>query len=135
MVLQFQILNKKASLFNSNIFSQCIPINTSSKLPVFAYKMENHSANIKEEHIHPIIKNLFPDKTHGWDDISIKMIKFCDKSVVFPLKLLSQSSLECGYLERFINIRPIFEVLSKLTFKFLPISWHCISRFIISPIF
>ena len=34
--------------------------------------MENHldSVDIKEEDIYHIIKNLIPNKAHGWDDLS-----------------------------------------------------------------
>ena len=87
---------QKVNLFNSYFSSQCTPINTSSKLPVFAYKTENclDSVDIKEENIYLIIKNLIPNKAHGWDDIYIRMIKLCGKSAAFPLKLLFQSSLE-----------------------------------------
>ena len=89
---------QKANLFNSYFSSQCTPINTSSKLPVFAYKTENRldSVDIKEEDIYLIINNLIPNKARGWDDISIRMIKLCSKSIAFPLKLLFQSSLEKG---------------------------------------
>ena len=57
----------------SHISSQCIPINASSKLPIFAYKTENR---------------------HGWDGIFIRMVKLCRKSIAFPLNLLFQSSLD-----------------------------------------
>ena len=80
------------------------------------------SVDIKEEDIYLIIKNLIPNKAHGWDDISIRMIKLCGKSIVFPLKLLFQSSLEKGLFpveweERNVeNYRPIslLSILSKI---------------------
>ena len=58
---------QKANLFNSYFSSQCAPIDTSSKLPVSAYKTENHldSVDIKEEDIYFIIKNLIPNEAHG----------------------------------------------------------------------
>ena len=73
--------------------SQFTPINTSSKLPVFAYKTENRLDSID---YYLIIKKLIPNKAHGWDDIFFRMIKLCGKSIAFPLKLLFQSSLEKG---------------------------------------
>ena len=86
---------QKVGLFNAYFSSQCTSINTTRKLPVFAYKTENRlvSVNIKEEDIFLIIKNLIPSKVHGWDDISIGMIKLCGVSIVFPLNLLFLSSL------------------------------------------
>ena len=86
---------QKLYLFNSCFSYRCAPVNTSSKLLVFADKTENRldSVDIKEEVIYLIIKNLIPSKAHGWDGISIRMIKLCGKSIAFPLKLLFQSSL------------------------------------------
>ena len=31
------------------------------------------------------IRNLNPNKAHGCDDISIRMLKICDDSIVLPL--------------------------------------------------
>ena len=59
-------------------------------------EIHSDSVDIKEEDIYLVIKNLIPNKTHGWDDISIRMIKLCVKSIAFPLKLLFYSSLEKG---------------------------------------
>ena len=89
---------QKVGRFNSYFSSQNSPIDTSSKLTVFAYKTENRldSVDIKEEDIYLVIKNLIPNKAHACDDISIRMIKLCGKSFALPLKLLFQSSLEKG---------------------------------------
>ena len=44
---------------------------------MFAYKTENHlDFVIKEEDINLVIKSLIRNKAHGWDDISIRMIKW-----------------------------------------------------------
>ena len=43
-----------------------------------------------------IIRSLNPDKAHGWDDISVRMIKLCDKALVFPLKLIFENCLRQG---------------------------------------
>ena len=69
---------QKPTFFNSYFSSQSTSID--SKIPVFAFKMENcfDSVGIKEEDIYLIIKNLIQNKAHGWDDISIRMIKHCD---------------------------------------------------------
>lgn len=39
---------------------------------------------------------MIPNNAHGWNDVSIAMIKLYGKSIAFPLKLLFQSSLEKG---------------------------------------
>ena len=84
---------QKANLFNSYFSSQFTPIDTSGKLPVFAYKTENRldSVDIKVEDVYLTIKNLISRKAHGWGDIFIRIIKLCGKSIAFPLKLLFQS--------------------------------------------
>ena len=87
---------QKVGLFNSYFSSQYTPIDTSSKLTAFAHKTENRldSVDIKEEDIYLVIKYLIPNKAHGCDDISIRMIKLCGKSFALSLKLFFQSSLE-----------------------------------------
>ena len=52
------------------------------------------SLNINDHDIFAIIKNLDPNKPHGWDNISIRMIKLCEKSIVYPLKLIFEASLK-----------------------------------------
>lgn len=44
------------------------------------------------------IKKLNPNKLLGWDNISIRMIKICDKSVSYPLKVVFQTSFQEGML-------------------------------------
>ena len=43
-----------------------------------------------------IIRNLDPNKAHGHEMISIRMIEICDTSICRPLKLIFQSCLESG---------------------------------------
>ena len=75
---------QKVNLFNSYFSFQCTPINTSSNLPVFAYKTENRLdfAHIKEEDIYIIIKDLIPNRAHGWDDISFQSSL---EKLIFPV--------------------------------------------------
>ena len=49
-----------------------------------------------EEKILRIIRNLNPNKAHGWDEISVRMIKMCDNSLIIPLKLIFQNCLRRG---------------------------------------
>ena len=44
--------------------------------------------------ISSIIKNLDPTKTHGFDNISIKMIQIFGESIAFPLKLIFKTTLK-----------------------------------------
>ena len=52
------------------------------------------SVNIKKDEIYLLLKNVNPKKTHGWDNILIRMIQFCGKAIVEPLQVLFLSFLE-----------------------------------------
>ena len=54
-----------------------------SKLTNFSYKTDKRltSFDINDDDILPIIRNLNVDKAHGWDQLSIKMIKTCGNSI------------------------------------------------------
>ena len=60
-------INKKVELFNLPFVSQYTPINNSSVLPPLDCKTNKlfASANIKEDDIYLILKNLNPVKPHG----------------------------------------------------------------------
>ena len=89
---------QKANLFNNYFASQCTPIKNGRKLPNFSYKTEKilTSFDIKDDDILSIIKNLNVDKAHGWDQLSIRMIKTCGDAITFPLKLIFKSMINEG---------------------------------------
>ena len=66
---------------------QCTALETGSEIPNFFPRTEEKLTNVmfSKLDLENIIKNLDPQKSHGFDDISIKMIKMCDKSIVDPL--------------------------------------------------
>ena len=80
----------KSKLFNSHFAAQCTSVKNARTLPKFKYRTDKglHSSTINEKEIPLIIKNLNPDKCHGWDDISIRMIQLCGKEIILPLQLL-----------------------------------------------
>ena len=43
-----------------------------------------------------IIRSLNSSKAHGWDGISIRMIKMCDESITPPLKIIFDTALKSG---------------------------------------
>ena len=57
----------------------------------FVIKRKNHWRKNPE-----IIRSLDPEKAHGWDDISINMIKLCDVAIVNPLYLTYKKCLDTG---------------------------------------
>ena len=95
LVSQFK---QKANLFNIYFASQCKTIKNGSKLPNFSYKIEKIliSFDIKDDDILQLIKNLNVDKAHGWDQLSIRMIKTCVDSITFPLRLIFKSMINEG---------------------------------------
>ena len=81
---------KKAEIFNSFFARQCTIVKNTSQLLTDSFKrtnnclstipftkddLKNHSKNITK-----IIKNLDPNKAHGHDIISIRMLKICGES-------------------------------------------------------
>ena len=51
------------------------------------------SVDIKESDILNTLKSLDADKTHGHDDISIRMLKLSQKSILKLLKLIFENCL------------------------------------------
>ena len=112
----------KANLFNNLFASQCSPVVNSIILPNFYYKTQEQISDIeiKEDGILLIIKNLNPSKAHGWDNVSIRMMQLCSKSIVKPSKYLSESSLIAGIFPedwKKGNIIPVHKKESKNCLK------------------
>ena len=86
----------KANLFNDFFASICTPINNGSTMPPFAYKTKVRiiSFCINHNDISLIIKNLDLNKAHCFDNISIKMVQICGKSIGLLLKLLFETALK-----------------------------------------
>ena len=82
--------------------------------------------NKSEGDIFAIFKNLNYNTSHGWDDLSVNMIKICGKSTAYPLKLIFEASLlgvefpECW---KRANVVPVYTKESKnLVKNYRPIS-------------
>ena len=85
----------KANIFNKFFDEQCTPLRNGSVLPVnqmFLTQARLQSFDFKEVEILKIIRALNINKAHGFDDISIRMIKICDKSFLKPFILLFKNS-------------------------------------------
>ena len=90
--------HKKTELFNRHFAEQCTLVQNTSTLQVFNFKTNKRlkSFEINENDLLLIIKNLNANKAQGWDDISIRMMQACGKSIALPLKLLFKTILEEG---------------------------------------
>ena len=90
---------EKAELFNSHFATQCSSISNSSKLPSHIKNLtENRLSLISFSHdkIAKVIQNLDPNKAHGHDNISIRMVKVCGPSIYKPLEIIFNQCLETG---------------------------------------
>ena len=75
---------QKAELSNSFFAEQCSILQNSSKLPTNLASRTDQSLtsiNFSQDDILKIIQNLNPNKAHGPDKISIRMIKICGNSL------------------------------------------------------
>ena len=90
---------KKAELFNSFFAKQCTVINNGNSLPSeLLLKTDKFLSNItfSSNDILKIIQNLDSEKAHGFDRISIRMLKICGSSICKPLEIIFKSYLESG---------------------------------------
>ena len=90
---------EKAEIFNNFFVKQCSLKNTNSDLPsVLSKKTHNKLSTVHFtcDDIVKVIKNHDPNKAHGHDMISIRMMKICDASICKPLELIFRSCLENG---------------------------------------
>ena len=93
-------IQKKANVFNKFFAEQCTPLNNNSSLPVnqlFLTHSRLMSLDFDEDELLLIIRALNINKAHGHDDISIRMIKICDKSLIKPLMLIFKKSIRSSY--------------------------------------
>ena len=90
-------IQTKANIFNKFFAEQCSPLKNDSLLPlnqIFLTQSRLNSLDFNEDEIIKIIRALNVNKAHGCDDISIRMIKICDKSLLKPLILLFKNSIK-----------------------------------------
>ena len=81
----------KANIFNKFFAEQCTPLKNSSVLPVnqmFLTQSRLSCISFNEDEILKIVRALNINKAHGHDDISIRMVKICDKSLLKPSIIL-----------------------------------------------
>ena len=121
-------LTEKAQIFNDYFILQCTTIDTGSEIPqdtpVTATQISDFV--ISEEKILNIIRSLNPNKAHGWDEISVRMIKLSDISLVLPLKIIFTNCLRRGVFPeiwKYANVVPVHKKNEKnLKGNYRPIS-------------
>ena len=88
-------------MFNCFFAKQCSIINNSSELFSNILKKTDKSIStvtFTSDDIATLIQNLDPNKAHGHDMLSIRMLKLCGKSICKPLdlNLIFQSCVKHG---------------------------------------
>ena len=93
-------MKTKADIINQFFAEQYTTLKNDSKLPsnqIYLRQSRLVSLNFNEDEILRIIRVLNPQKAHGYDDISIRMIKICDKSLLKPLIILFKNSTKSSH--------------------------------------
>ena len=124
-VLDFE---SKAQISNDYFVLQCTTIDTGSQVPgqILSKAPSLTDFCVSEEKLLNIISSLNPNKAHGWDDLSVRMIRICDDSLVFPLKLIFEACLKEGVFPEVwkrANVVPVHKKNNKnLKQNYRPIS-------------
>ena len=90
---------QKAEIFDSHFSYQCTPLINNSRIPSECPRKSSESLSSITFEINDIektIKNLDPNKSHGHDMLSIRMLKLCGESIYKPLNPFFKSCLETG---------------------------------------
>ena len=120
--------SKKTELFNSFFAKQCSIIENNSVLPSSTIPVtDQYLANIEftKDDIKRIICKLDPNKAHGHDMISIRMLKVSGDAIIETLFKIFKNCLKCGIFlddSNKGNIVPIFKKGDKQNIKNRPVS-------------
>ena len=113
---------KKAELLNCFFAKHCSIINNSSELPSNLCKKANKSIStitLTSDDIATLIQNLYSNKAHGQDMLSICMLKLYGKSICKPLDLIFRSCIkhkEFPIEWKKANVVPVHEISDKTDF-------------------
>ena len=104
----------KADLFNKYFSTQCSPLNNTSTLPSQLFPPTSNtslsSIVINGDNVLKLIRSLDVNKSHGFDNISVRMLKLCDTSIIKPLVIIFQNALNDGcfpLIWKKANVTPI----------------------------
>ena len=113
---------RKKAIFNTFFADQCSIFNNGSILPVISYKTHKRLTNItiSLEDLSRMIKDLNPNKAHGHDNISIKMIQICEDTIIPQLKMIFELAIKSSHFPdswKKGNIIPVHNKESKNVIK------------------
>ena len=125
-IVDFQ---EKTEIFNSFFADQYSLISNGSVLPSelpLPADSTLSSCHFTKHDIPRIINNLDPNKAHGYDKISIRILKICGDSICRPLNIIFKTCLHTGKLPlewKKNNIVPIHKKGDKQTaINYRPVS-------------
>ena len=80
----------KVEIFNDYFIQQCTTMDIGSELPPTSVPNTSllTDLSISDEKLLNSIRSLNSNKAHGWDHISVRMIKICDNALLLPLGLI-----------------------------------------------
>ena len=112
------IFKTKANIFNNFFADQCKPFDINSILPPFLKRTNNLLTNIQvsEKTISDIINKLDAKKAHGFDGISIAMLKICSLEISIPLCIIFNKCVQSGAfpsLWKKANVQPVHKKNSR----------------------
>ena len=137
---------EKAQIFNDYFILQCTTINTGSEIPQDTPITTTRISDlfISEEKILNIIRSLNPNKAHGWDEISVRMIKLSDVALVLPLKTIFTNCLRRGLFPetwKYADVVPVHKKNEKnlkgnyRPISLLPIFWKIFEKLIYNSLY
>ena len=85
---------EKAQIFNNFFAKQSTLVENNSKLSTDSFKRTDNFLSTISFIKAKIIKNLNPNKAHGFNMISIRMLKICGDSILKPLELTLKPCIE-----------------------------------------
>jgi len=118
----------KANIFNEYFSNQCNVLENDSTLPenVIHSDANLFSIDLKEDALLKLIRSLDISKSHGHDNLSNRMLKICDSSIVKPLIKIFRNCVEDGKFPsqwKKANVTPIHKKGDKsLISNYRPIS-------------
>ena len=115
LVTNFQT---KADIFNELLVQQCSLNQNNSALLRFISRCNTVLENIENDpsQVLKIIRSLDSNEAHGWDSLSISMIKICDAEIIIPLFLVYETCLATGKFSEIwkrANVLPIHKKESR----------------------
>ena len=101
LIVDFKV---KADFFNKFFCTTSTPLENSTNIPknqLYFTHAKLDSIQFNDNEILKAIRNLYTNKAHGHEDITIRMIKLCNSSVVKPLSMIFKN---CVRVDEFLNL-------------------------------